>query len=208
MTFAKIILIAILLTFIVGCGEAERFDSITPEKDVIVRDRSTIVITASPDSGSYREAGSTSQTTVTVTNSLRNSMTVDFSMVSGHETATTDSFVLGNVVLVALQDNDLKQCGPNHNVQCNHAGIRMYVQSNTGLWNSTDNYGTPLLANGLSVGTSAANAAIVALYPVSPNQHAISLANFNPAKYLMTANFSQAGTGTYSATLVLEYYLY
>ncbi|MEK6706523.1 MAG: hypothetical protein AABZ06_12130 [Bdellovibrionota bacterium] len=118
----------------------------------------------------------------------------------------------GYLQFTALTDNDLKQCGPNNNQQCGTAFFRIYTtgQGGSGFWNAADGYGAPITGgqqgNLLSVGLGSDNAAVVQTLSIPNNKHVVNLSDFSPApKYNIKGDFTEAGAGSYSATIVVEY---
>lgn len=119
----------------------------------------------------------------------------------------------GKAELSELHDNNLSVCGSNGSTKCTSAYVRMYTtgKPGAGVWNSADGgYGMPIYANmtgtpRLTVGLNAANAAIVQKITIGGNKHVLNLNDFPTAAYEMRADFTEAGAGTYSATLVIEY---
>ena len=118
----------------------------------------------------------------------------------------------GTLQLANLQDNQLKVCGTNGKTKCGTAMIRIYTTgtSGAGLWNADDQYGAPITAGKSTlapVGLNASGAAIVQQISIPANKHVLTLQDFASPKYAMEVDFTQAGTGTYSSTLVIEYAL-
>lgn len=149
---------------------------------------------------------------VSVINSASTSMTVS---TTGFIVPKITNAVLnfGNLQVLQLFDNNLDLCGTAGNQKCTTALIRMYTTGTplAGLYNSTDNVGMPILA-GLTqplstVGLAVANANILQTYKIPSTQHVMALSDFPSPTYLVNSDFTQAGAGTYSTTLVLEYAL-
>jgi len=121
----------------------------------------------------------------------------------------------GFLAVTDLFDNQLRICGKSGNVQCGRALLRMYTihQSGAGIFNSLDNFGAPIIAGNsvlgfFSVGLDVLGAAELQSYTIPVRQHVMRLADFAPApKYQIAADFTDAGAGTYTTTLVLEYAL-
>jgi hypothetical protein len=118
----------------------------------------------------------------------------------------------GFLRVAVLKDNNINVCGDNGHTHCGTALIRAYTlgTDGAGLWNSADHYGAPISAGQtqlLPVGLSILDSAILQDATISPAGHVVTLANFPNAKYDVQVDFSNAGTGTYSTTLVIEYVL-
>jgi hypothetical protein len=120
----------------------------------------------------------------------------------------------GYLRIGTLKDNNLNVCGPNGDTHCRTAKIRIYTSGTpgAGLWNSADQYGAPVTAgqieNGLApIGLELANATTLQQTAISEKHHVVVLEDFPNAKYDFQVDFTQAGAGTYSTTVVLEYVL-
>lgn len=116
-----------------------------------------------------------------------------------------------------LRDNDLHGCG-SPSARCSKAGIRVYTKDapGAGFWHSTDNYGLPILTSGNVVGLGASNAAVVSLVNIGNTMHIIKLCHFTQTSCSqstaqfpvpISVDFSDAAAGSYSTTLVIEYFL-
>jgi hypothetical protein len=57
----------------------------------------------------------------------------------------------------------------------------------------------------LTVGLGAANAAVVQKISIAANKHVLHLSDFPSSQYQMRTDFTEAGAGSYSTTLVIEY---
>lgn len=114
----------------------------------------------------------------------------------------------GYLDLTALDDNSLKVCGLSGNTKCTQAVIRVYTtgKPGAGMWNP-DGYGQPLLANGLTTGLNVAGAVTVATYTIPNSKHRLTLSDFSVTAYNIASDFTDAGAGSYSTTVVLEYAL-
>ena len=94
--------------------------------------------------------------------------------------------------------------------------IRTYTtgRAGPGVWNDEDAYGAPIAASmdptlpGGTVGLDPAGAYVLQSIAIPPSKHTIKLSDFTPApRYNYKADFTEAGAGTYSTTLVVEYVL-
>lgn len=149
---------------------------------------------------------------VTVVNAVDAEMTVDTKDFAV-PVITTDVLSFGKLAVSQLKDNNLKVCGSNGKTKCAKAFIRIYTTgvAGEGLYNSTDGYGAPIMA-GLSaaslgtVGLGPESAAIVQMIPIPNNKNVLRLSDFSTTPiYEVLSDFTNAGAGTYGATLVMEY---
>ena len=158
-------------------------------------------------------ATSTGSTTVTYNNAPLVNFTINTAaLVAGAMTGNTLS--LGSVSISALKDNNLKVCNPGGNSKCTTAIIRVYTTGTIpGFVNTTDtpNYGVPVYASGLNPTTplilNSPGTAVQQLTGISVNKHVVLLSDFPTPTYNITADFSNAGSGSYSMTFVVEYAL-
>ncbi len=157
----------------------------------------------------YAASGST---TVTVVNAPNTTMTLD---TSAWNPPTIKNAVLdfGYLTISSLFDNNLNVCGPSGNSKCKNAVVQIYSTgpAGAGMWNSVDAYGAPITA-GLdsstpsSVNLNVANAATLETTPIAANLHVWSNTGFLPApRYDVKVDFSNAGAGSYTTTLVIQY---
>jgi hypothetical protein len=116
-----------------------------------------------------------------------------------------------------LRDNYLRDCG-SPGAKCTKAGIRVYTKDTpgAGLWNGIEGYGLPILSSGNLVGLGENNAAVVSLVNIGNTLHIIKLCHFTQTSCVqsnaqfpvpISIDFSDASAGTYSTTLVIEYFL-
>lgn len=118
----------------------------------------------------------------------------------------------GKIAISALVDNQLRICGSNSKKKCGQAFIRMYTTgtAGAGIWNAEGGYGMPIYANKtgsaqLTVGLDAARAAVVQTVAIPANKNVLRLTDFPTPAYEMRSDFTEAGAGSYSTTLVIEY---
>lgn len=119
----------------------------------------------------------------------------------------------GSLVLSLLEDNNLRNCGTSAKEHCGHAIIRVYTTGTIGdgFYNAIDGYGAPITATppgskDLPVGLGAANAAVVQSLVIPKNKNVLRLSDFSPApEFEIKSDFTNAGAGTYSTTIVVEY---
>lgn len=130
---------------------------------------------------------------------------------------TGDTLDFGNFSISGLNDNNLRVCPASGeanggSVKCNHAKIRVYSISGTvdGVFNNdNDGYSIPLLVSGVPVGVGVANAAYVQDFTIvnSKNRLKVNDLTSQVANFPVTMDFSNGGSGSYSATLIVEYVL-
>lgn len=121
----------------------------------------------------------------------------------------------GIVRLLSIYDNDLKVCGKNANQKCEKALIRIYSKgtSGAGLYNEADQYGIPVkvVASGsgtFTVPLSQVNAVVVHTYPIPKNAKDLDFKDLgNLVNYQFTSDFTNAGAGSFTTTIVIEYAL-
>ncbi len=152
---------------------------------------------------------------VSTTVSPSTSFTLDTSLFSVPSSPTAFAVNdFGFLQVGTLKDNNLDVCGTQGNQHCGTAMIRMYTTgtAGAGLWNSVDQYGAPITA-GLSsgslstVGLNEAGAAVMQQITLAANKHTIQIGDFTTPKYDVKVDFTNAGSGAYATTLVLEYAL-
>lgn len=153
----------------------------------------------------------TASTTITYTNAPNVTFTVNnANFIAG--TMTGDTLSLGNLSLTALDDNHLKVCNPGGNTKCTNAAIRMYTTGSVaGFVHQSDNYGLPVYAGTLNpstaLGLNAVGSVQVQTLTIAGNKKRVKLSDFPTPTYAVTSDFTNAGSGSYSMSLVLEYVL-
>lgn len=154
----------------------------------------------------------TGTSTVTYVNAASVSFTINVANF-GAQGMTGNTLNLGNVALASLDDNHLKVCGVGGNQKCLKAIIRVYTTGSVSGFVNTDDgtYGAPLYAGTLNptspVGLTVSNAVQVQVVNIPSNMNRIKLSDFPTPTYAVTSDFSNAGSGTYSMTFVVEYAL-
>jgi hypothetical protein len=119
----------------------------------------------------------------------------------------------GSLRLTALTTNDLRRCPGNPASKCTKALIRVYTSgvAGAGFYNVADGYGVPLLASGAlpegEVGLGAANARVIQQINIPSNKHTILLSDFNQPVINVKGDFANAGAGTYTTTINVEFAL-
>lgn len=126
--------------------------------------------------------------------------------------APSDLASYGTLDVSALRDNNLRVCGASGTAKCTLAGIRIYTTGTpqAGLWNADDEYGAPILTGTKNIGLNVSGAAIVKTIAIAASKRNVRLADFvasGPYAIPISVDFSDAGAGSYSSTLVVEYYL-
>ena len=198
-----------------GCGTQQ--DPLPGADGVVVKSRQAFVISTQGPSDAVKISENaplgmlamSGSIPVSVNNALNTSMALDTSqfIVPVISNALID---FGSLKISALMDNNLNLCGPSANQHCGTALIRMYTvgTAGAGIWNDTDQFGAPITAGPSSqtVGLNVAGAAVLRTFTIPKNKHVIRLADFSPpVTFNVKADFTEAGMGTYSTTLVLEY---
>ena len=185
--------------FLTSCGKSAWVVPHISESDVVVKSRASIVVTTG--------GRGAVNVPVTVTNSASSAMTLD---TTGFVLPTISNKLidLGSLKLATLFDNDLKVCGTSGNQKCSKAVMRIYTSApGAGLWNAADSYGAPITALGLGVGLGVSGAAVVQQIDVTDAKKVLRETDFPALAYTVKADFTDAGAGSYSTTLVVEYAL-
>lgn len=152
---------------------------------------------------------------VTVTNAPNTVMTLDNSEWSV-PTIQNGVVDFGYLAIGSLMDNNLRVCGVAGNERCNTALIRTYTigTAGPGIWNEVDQYGAPISASLAgtpptgTVGLNAENAVVLQSMAIPPTKYTLKLSDFVPTpRYNFLADFTEAGAGVYTTTLVIEYVL-
>ena len=205
-------LIAVVLT---GCG-SENEPGPTDvlgfhEDDVVIRARAELQVNVSE--GRFEIRGNQSSTLpVNVTLATNTAMVVDTSQFK-IPTISNAPLEFGTLEVTSLTDNQLNVCGTGGTTKCTKALLRVYTTgvAGAGLWNTADAYGMPLtatLTTPKTVGLNVAGAAVMQQISLAASKHVVALADFSTApKYAFKSDFSNAGAGSYSTTIVLEYAL-
>lgn len=148
---------------------------------------------------------------VTYVNAASVSFTINTAaFLAGSFTGTTLS--LGHVDLASLDDNSLKVCNPGGNTKCTQGIIRVYTTGTTaGFVHTVDGYGAPVYTGSLNpstaLGLNTAGAVQVQNVAIAGNKNRLRLSDFPTPDYAVTSDFSNAGSGSYSMTYVVEYAL-
>lgn len=119
----------------------------------------------------------------------------------------------GSLNVTALNDNNTKVCGGGGNNKCTTAVIRMYTTGTTGagLYSAVDAYGNPITGSQTSgtvgtIGLGVANAYELQTWTIPNSRHTVTKADFAaPTTYNVKVDMTDAGVGTFTTTIVLEY---
>ena len=132
-------------------------------------------------------------------------------LIAGGFTGTTLS--LGSFTITALSDNNLDLCGNGHQ-KCTTALLDVYTMgSQAGFINTSDPnpYGVPVYTSSENPGVQAPlNSPGVDIETVSgmpTNKHKVNLSDFPTVLFNVSSDFSNAGSGSYQMTFVVEYAL-
>lgn len=209
--------LSVSLLFLASCGQSPspslQTGPVPPAgSDAwVVHARATLPISASTGGGGALRA-TDQNVPVTVTVAASTTMTVDSSKFVVPAISNT-MLSFGTLTVSGLSDNNLTVCGTAGTTQCGNAVLRIYTTgtAGAGLWNATGAYGLPItssLTTPLTVGLAVANAAVMQTFAIPATTHVMHLSNFAPTPtYTIQIDFSNAGTGSYSTTLVVEYAL-
>ena len=228
-SFLGLVLGAFILISLTACGKAlpaASAISLTPidvassDDGSVVHGRAMYTVSAEQDSTlaklfsnlfmnkAYAANGSTS---VTYTNSASTNFAI--SVVDLGATGFTGTTLnLGKVALSTLSDNNLKVCGTGGTTKCTQAAIRVYTTGSiAGFVNTSDTYGVPVYTGSLNpttpVGLLAAGSVQTQTLSISSSKHTVAITDFPTPSYNISADFSNAGAGSYAMTYVVEYVL-
>jgi len=184
-----------------------------PESNIVVRATAEMPISMGGQGRLFgRNATKKADVAIRITNPAIVSMSVDDSEIAVPEmNLNIEDF--GWLEISDLRDNDLKACGPDGRTKCNRALIRMYTtgEAGAGFYNSEERYGVPILATltaPLELGLSAAQAVVIQSLVIPDSKRVVRLEDFGAVpKYNIDGDFREAGAGSFSTTLVIEYAL-
>lgn len=210
---------ALAMLALVGCGtdNFSGFDkggdgSVIDPATVVVRSRAEIQFSVGETAGSGRFASQSETKVITVTNEQNTS----FGIEEGEfviPTVDGEHEDFGYLAINDLRDNNLKVCGANGLQKCSKALIRLYTSgvAGAGIYNSAEGYGVPLsatLTTPLTIGLDAVQAAVMQVITIPANKRVVNLSDFSPVpRYQIKADFTEAGTGSFSTNLIVEYAL-
>jgi hypothetical protein len=227
------ILLILLMLFFSGCGGGSGGGSSSGGNRIssppgepadassdIVKSRATIILTAGSESVLMRRlnnlfsAYAAAQTaSITITNTPNTTMTINTAgLIAPPISDVNLSF--GNIVLSSLQDNNLKLCGAGGTTKCTHAAIRIYTTGTTaGFFNAVDNYAQPVSVT-YNASTSVLGLIGSPIYlqtiTIPNNRNTVKLTDFTairPQVYDISSDFSDAGVGNFSVSIVVEFVL-
>lgn len=215
----KSLLAAIALLSIISCGKHQspppnQYPPIYPtpnEAGVVIKGTATLNLAMDKSSRGMRILANGSQP-VTVVVAPSTTFALDNSQFKV-PTITPAVLNFGSLAVTTLNDNNLYLCGPSGTAHCGTAFIRVYTKdvAGPGLWNAAGGYGAPLtstLGTPLSVGLNVAGAAIMQSLVMPVDKNVVHLNDFGTSsRYTMNFDFSNAGAGSYSTTIVVEYAL-
>jgi len=117
----------------------------------------------------------------------------------------------GFIDVVDLFDNSLRVCGESGREQCASASIHIFTSGTPedGLWSEENGYGLPILTDTNTVGLDPEGAVTVSQVDVSLLR-VLRMSNFTADGRIpipIAVDFSDAGAGSYSSRLVIEYVL-
>lgn len=224
-TFDKAVKTAVVITTFLsaaGCGKTGVYSTTSGQQElppvgvpsvdgVVVKARAIVSVTPGVTGLKVALTGTQS---INVTNAANVSMTLSNAswVVPSISNASLD---FGFLEITDVKDNNLDICGSGGNQHCTKALFRIYTtgKPGAGIWNATGAYGMPITA-GLSgttpgtVGLDVAGAYTLQSVTIPANKHTIKFQDFSPTpKYNVKSDFTDAGAGSYSATLVIEYAL-
>lgn len=224
--FLVILQLVLMVAMMTACGKGGGSQS--PPVDVpvsdgsIVRGRAYLIVNSDGTIDYYDETAYTKKfllnllissayaATASVPITYVNAAAVQYTITPsfGSPTLTGDELDLGTIGLATIDDNSLKVCGAGGNTKCTKAIIRLYTTgTSAGFIHSTDGYSVPVLSGGNEIGLGAANAVIVQQVTIASNKNRLRLSDFPAPTYPVKADMSNAGAGSYSMTLVMEYVL-
>jgi len=195
-----------------ACGkQVNPLEGVT-EDQVVVKARAEMVVTTD-SAGRVMRANTSQNQPVTVTLGVATSMTLD-NTAFVVPTITNASMDFGRLKISALTDNNLKVCGAGGTTACGTALIRLFTTgvAGAGIFNAADNFGAPLTGalttTPLNIGLLVANAATMQTITIPASKKVVRLSDFTPTpSYNIKADFTNAGSGTYTTTIVVEYAL-
>lgn len=219
----RLVLTATVMLLISACGSPKNpapslqsgpglpqldFDPAT----VVVRARGVLEVSTKSSGTIVRVVGQSGTVPVEVVNAPAATFALDTSKFVP-PTISADPLSFGSIRVSVLSDNQLRVCGTGGNQKCTYAILRVYTTGTAGpgLYNAADSWGAPItstLTAPLSVGLDAANAAVMQTYTIPGSKRTLRLVDFSPSPtYGIHVDFTDAGAGTYSTTLVVEYAL-
>ncbi len=209
----KRVLFLFCVALLAACGKSSNnpLDGVRPD-EYVVRAHAEFQVTANTAGEAIARSAISQTQPVSVTLAASTTMTLDNSSFVA-PTITNGVMDFGNLKISALADNNLKVCGAGGNQKCGTALFRIFTQgvAGAGIFNAADNFGAPLsatLTTPLTVGLLVANAAVMQTTTIAANKNVVRLSDFTPTPtYNIKADFTNAGAGSYTTTIVVEYAL-
>jgi hypothetical protein len=208
--FQTIILVVILL----GCGSSSPM-GVKGKDNFIPIARGIITLNKGEDlvgktisliiSSAY---ATTSSAVVSYIQAENASITLDISGITPEASPDGNTLNIGNIVVSNLKANKLKICGLSGNQKCSVAVIRAFTlptpsfESVNGLINTTDGYGSELLIENMVLEND--TPIVLSTFNIPVNKNKIDESNFSNVDYSLISDFSNAGFGNYTATIVIE----
>lgn len=155
---------------------------------------------------------------ITYTNAASSNFALTPGAVSSSPTLSVDGLTLdfGSVSLGSLDDNALKKCGAvgtqagTGTQKCNRAVVRVYATGGDAdgvFCNTAEVYCVPMKVNGNSFGVGVANAQEVLTHTIPTNVNRLRKSQLATTTWPLAVDMTNAGEGSYSATVVIEYVL-
>jgi len=220
-------LVTVLVTGVLGTGcgndskhanrrsiDVAAMSPFNPEGDFIVRGRWEIPINAgnneaieSPSSFAFFGSAKNS-TPMTASVAAAVTFTVDDTNFQAPQ-IPENSASYGSLDVTSLRDNSMRQCGSDGMTRCTIGAIRVYTSdtAGAGLWNDLEQYGLPITSGTDTIGLDATAAFVAATADIGQT-NVLMLRHFNVGPKLqipIVVDFSDAASGNYSTTIVVEY---
>lgn len=126
----------------------------------------------------------------------------------------TNTLDLGIIIATTVRTNKLKICGAGGNEKCTSAIIRAYTadvigsEGIAGFVNTTDGYGVPAFIGPVTasdlLGLGLSSPVVLDEYVIPSNVNKLTESLFTDLDYVASVDFSNAGSGDYEMTLVIE----
>lgn len=206
----------LLMFFALSCGQFIPIDTPNtpdiPGNGYVIKATAYIPITVKDDGKIYYAASGSQAITISVAGSVK--FEIDDTNFITPTTTDVDLLDFGDLEITKLRDNQLSVCGPGGTDKCTTASLLVYTTGTAGdgLYNATDGYGLPMYSDLTGtpalIGLELVNATVMQQYTIPANRRVVRLANFSPTPlYNITVDSSNAGVGSYSTTLVIEFAL-
>jgi hypothetical protein len=171
-----------------------------------------------PTALAYVGSPPSASVSITYTNAAASSFSLTPGAITTSPTVSMDGLSLnfGNISIGDIDDNSLKKCttvgqeSSNGNQKCNTAIIRVYSPSGgaDGVFcNAVDAYCVPMNADAGTFGVGVANAKTVLTHSIPGNVNRLRSSQFASTSWPLAVDISNAGSGDYAATVIIEYAL-